>query len=47
MRRLAGALAGYYVLFVEKPEVGRETHEIEVQLARRKGTVLARSGYVD
>lgn len=47
MRRLAGALAGYYVLFVEKPEVGRETHKVEVQLAGRKGTVLARSGYVD
>jgi hypothetical protein len=47
MRRLTGALAGYYALFVEKPEVGRETHEIEVHLARRKGTVLARTAYVD
>jgi len=47
MRRLAGALAGYYVLFVEKPDADRDTHEIDVQLARGKGTVLAKRGYVD
>ncbi len=45
MRRLAGALAGYYVLFVEKPEGARRRHVIDVQLVRRKGTVLARTGY--
>lgn len=45
MRRLAGALAGSYVLFVEKPESTRRTHTIDVQLTGRKGTVLARSGY--
>jgi VWFA-related protein len=45
MRRLAGALAGYYVLFVEKPESRRRTHDLDVRLTRGKGTVLARSGY--
>jgi VWFA-related protein len=45
MRRLSGALAGYYVLFVEKPESRRATHDIEVELTRRKGHVLATSTY--
>ena len=45
MRRLSGALAGYYVLFVEKPERERPTHNIEVELTRRKGQVLATSSY--
>ena len=45
MRRLAGALAGYYVLFVEKPESRRRTHQLDVRLTRGPGTVLARSGY--
>ena len=40
MRRLSGALAGYYVLFVEKPESRRTIHDIEVDLTRRKGHVL-------
>jgi VWFA-related protein len=47
MRRLSGALAGYYVLFVEKPESERPMHNIEVELTRRKGQVLATSSYSD
>ena len=43
MRRLSGALAGYYVLFVEQPESRRATHDIEVELTRRKGHVIATS----
>lgn len=46
MRRLAGALAGYYVLFVERPDVGQGTHRIEVKLVRRDATVLARNSFV-
>jgi VWFA-related protein len=43
LNRLGGVLAGYYVLFCEMPEgVMPGTHEIEVELARRKGNVLAR-----
>jgi hypothetical protein len=45
MRRLSGALAGAYVLFVEKPSSDRKTHAIEVELSGRKGNVLARSRY--
>jgi hypothetical protein len=45
MRRLAGALAGYYVLFVERPDVGRGTHRIDVDLIRRDATVLARTTF--
>jgi VWFA-related protein len=45
MRQLAGALAGSYALFVEKPEGGRRTHTIEVDLIRRRGTVMAKNSY--
>src|SRR5438034_5742386 len=45
MRDLAGSLAGYYVLFVEKPPGRRTTHDIDVRLTRRKGTILARTTY--
>lgn len=45
MRRLSGALAGYYVLFVETPVKRRHTHDIDVTLARHKGRVLATSSY--
>ena len=41
MRQLAGALAGYYALFVEKPDSARTVHDIKTELARRKGRVLA------
>lgn len=40
--RLSAALAGHYVLFVERPELRPGTHEIDVALTRRKGRVLAR-----
>jgi VWFA-related protein len=45
LRRLAGALAGYYVLFVEKPDSPRATHDVDVELTRRKGRVYATSSY--
>ena len=46
MRRLAGALAGYYVLFVERPDVGQGAHRIEVDLIHGDATVLARDSFV-
>ena len=46
MNRLAGALAGHYVLFVEKPFGEKGSHTIAVDLARRKGTVMAKSAFV-
>ncbi len=46
IERLAGALAGHYVLFVEKPVADKGYHRIEVSLARRKGTVMAKAGFV-
>ncbi|HEY3043410.1 MAG TPA: VWA domain-containing protein [Vicinamibacterales bacterium] len=45
MQRLSGAIAGYYVLFVEKPDSRRATYDIEVELTRRKGQVLATRTY--
>jgi VWFA-related protein len=45
MQRLSGALAGYYVLFVEKPESRRALHDIQVDLTRVKGRVFATSSY--
>ena len=45
MKKLAGALAGYYVLLVEKPDAKPRAHRIEVELTRRKGNVLARSEF--
>jgi VWFA-related protein len=44
---LSGALAGHYVLFVERPDLVRGTHPIDVKLTRRKGTVLARDSWSD
>jgi len=46
MNRLAGVLAGYYVLFLEQPQVRPGTHGIDVKLTRRQGTILARENYV-
>jgi VWFA-related protein len=45
MKKLAGALAGYYVLIVEKPEGAPRTGRIDVELTRRKGDVYARSTF--
>jgi len=48
MRRLSGALAGYYVLFVEKPDSKpREEHDISVKLVHHRGEVLASSSYAE
>ncbi len=47
MDRLSGALSGHYVLALERPPGSRGSHEIAVDLLTRKGTVLARSTYVD
>ena len=44
---LSGALAGHYVLFVERPDLEPGTHPIEVTLTRRKGNVLARDTWHD
>jgi hypothetical protein len=46
MNRLSGVLAGYYVLFLEPPNVGPGIHDIDVHLTRDQGTVLARQSYV-
>jgi VWFA-related protein len=46
MRRLAGALSGHYVLFVEVTTPGGRTwHDIDVELSGRKGRVLAKRHY--
>jgi VWFA-related protein len=44
--RLAGALAGHYVLFVELPALKRGVHRAEVKLTRAKGNVLAKRSWV-
>lgn len=46
VEQLAGALGGHYVLFVEKPVADKGYHRIEVSLARRRGTVMAKAGFV-
>ena len=43
VQRLAGALAGHYVLLVEPVEVPREWSDLSVKLTRHSGTVLART----
>ena len=45
MTRLADALAGYYVLFLETPETSGGTDDVQVDLTRATGTVLARTAY--
>ena len=45
--RVANALVGHYTLFTEKPEVEPGTHPITVRLVRERGTVFARSAYVE
>ena len=47
LEKLAAALAGHYVLIVEKPEGKPGRHRIDVRLRGRGGTVLARSAFVD
>lgn len=45
--RLEEALEGHYVLEIAHPPQGRGYHSIDVRLAGRRGTVLARMGYFD
>jgi hypothetical protein len=48
MARLAGALAGHYVLFIDVlTPVTRESHDVDVEVATRGATVYARRSYVD
>jgi VWFA-related protein len=44
---IAHAIAGYYVLSFDKPPGRTGAHKVGVALVGRKGTVLARSGYID
>ncbi len=43
---VAGALAGYYALFVVPPDVRKGTRRIEIRLSGRKRTILSRRVYV-
>jgi len=43
--QVADALVGHYVLFTEVPELEPGVHPVEVDLADREGTVLARTTY--
>jgi hypothetical protein len=47
MERVVHALRGYYVLFVDKPTGKTGEHDIDVRLVGHKGSVFARSSYVD
>jgi VWFA-related protein len=47
MQRLSGALAGYYVLFVDKPASTRTTHQVDIKLRGGNGRVLATDRYFD
>jgi len=42
LRRLEGALAGYYVLSFPRPEGARPPYKLAVHLVGRKGDVLVR-----
>jgi VWFA-related protein len=45
--RVSAALSGHYVLTFERPEGRRGEHRVHLALARRRGTVLTRTRYVD
>jgi VWFA-related protein len=45
--RLAGALAGYYALLVEPPDMQKGEKQIDVRLVHRKGHVFAKRRYVN
>ena len=48
MARLAGALSGHYVLFVEvTTPTRRQVHDLEVDLMGVDGRVLAKRSYID
>lgn len=46
IERVTQALAGHYVLFVERPDLRPGAHRIEVRLTGRRDRVIARSTYV-
>jgi VWFA-related protein len=46
LNRLAGALAGHYVLMVERPPVRKGRHRVDVSVPHRSATVLVRD-FVD
>jgi VWFA-related protein len=47
MARLAGAVAGHYLLVVVRPDIPHGTHAVTVELTRAKGTVLVRPTFED
>jgi VWFA-related protein len=47
LSRVAAALAGHYVVTFERPDARRGEHRVSLSLARRHGTVLTRTRYVD
>ncbi len=47
VNRIAHAISGYYVLSFDKPPGPSGRHKVNVSLVGRKGTVLARNGYID
>jgi VWFA-related protein len=47
LSRLAGVLAGHYVIAFEGPPSRRGRHRLALSLAGRRGTVLSRRAYVD
>ena len=47
LNRLGAAIAGHYVLLVEKPEGKRGRHRIDVKLKGRDGRLYARNVFVD
>lgn len=47
IERLGAALAGHYVLIVEKPPGKPGRHRLDVRLKGRSGTVFARNAFVD
>jgi VWFA-related protein len=47
LARVAGLIAGHYVLTFERPDGPRGPHRVRLSLANRHGSILTRSGYVD
>ena len=47
LRRLEAALSGHYALSFERPDLPRGEHRIRLDLVGRRGTILARTSYVD
>jgi VWFA-related protein len=47
MERVAGALAGHYVLIIEKPAGRSGSHRLQVDVRNRRVNVLAKPGFVD